>query len=48
YHAAKDIGVPLHLADLKAEKPLVLLLTTAGATLTAKQADYIWSVAAEK
>ncbi|HBZ8438620.1 ChaN family lipoprotein [Klebsiella aerogenes] len=48
YHAAKDIGVPLHLADLKAEKPLVLLLTTDGATLTAKQADYIWSVAAEK
>lgn len=48
YHAAKDIGVPLHLADLKAEKPLVLLLTTDGTTPTAKQADYTWSVAAEK
>lgn len=48
YHAAKDIGVPLHLADLQAEKPLVLILTTDSTTLTAKQADYIWSVAAAK
>ena len=30
YHAAKDVGVPLHLADLGAEKPLVVMLTTAG------------------
>ncbi|WP_426814548.1 ChaN family lipoprotein [Klebsiella sp. WOUb02] len=48
YHAAKDIGVPLHLADLGAEKPRVVMLTTDGTTLTAKQADYIWSVPAAK
>ncbi|MEG1213244.1 MAG: ChaN family lipoprotein [Leclercia sp.] len=48
YHAAKDIGVPLHLADLHAEPPVVVMLTTEGTTLTAKQADYIWSVPAEK
>ncbi|ROS04144.1 ChaN family lipoprotein [Raoultella terrigena] len=48
YHAAKDVGVPLHLADLGAEKPLVVMLTTDGTTLTAKQADYIWPVPAAK
>lgn len=48
YHAAKDTGVPLHLADLGAEKPRVVMLTTDGTTLTAKQADYIWSVPAAK
>lgn len=48
YHAAKDIGAPLHLADLNAEKPVVLILTTEGTTITAKQADYIWSVPAAK
>jgi uncharacterized iron-regulated protein len=42
YHATKDIGVPLHLADLGAERPVVLMLSTAGTTLTAAQADYIW------
>lgn len=44
YHAAKDVGVPLHLADLAVEKPVVVMLTREGTTLTAKQADYIWSV----
>lgn len=48
YHAAKDIGVPLHLADLNVEKPVVVMLTTEGTTLTAKQADYVWSVPVEK
>jgi uncharacterized iron-regulated protein len=48
YHASKDIGVPLHLADLKAGKPVVVMLTTEGTVLTAKQADYIWSVPAAK
>ncbi|MFK3707489.1 ChaN family lipoprotein [Klebsiella sp. NPDC088457] len=48
YHAAKDVGVPLHLADLQAPEPVVVMLTTTAATLTAKQADYIWSVAATK
>lgn len=48
YHAAKDVGVPLHLADSGAEKPLVVMLTTSGTALTAKQADYIWPVPAAK
>lgn len=48
YHASKDIGVPLHLADLQAGKPMVLILTTDGTSLTANQADYVWSVPAVK
>jgi len=48
YHASKDIGVPLHLADLKVENSVVVMLTTEGTTLTAKQADYVWSVPVEK
>lgn len=48
YHASKDIGVPLHLADLNAEQPVVLMLTTEGTSITAKQADYVWSVPALK
>lgn len=48
YHAAKDIGVPLHLQDLNGQTPVVLMLTTDEATLSAKQADYIWSVAVIK
>lgn len=48
YHASKDIGVPLHLADLNAEKPVVLMLTSEGTVISAKQADYIWSVPAAK
>lgn len=48
YHATKDIGVPLHLADLRADKPVVLMLTTEKTRLTIKQADYIWSVPAQE
>ncbi|MFY9997312.1 MAG: ChaN family lipoprotein [Leclercia sp.] len=48
YHAAKDIGVPLHLADLQVEPPVVVMLTTDGTKVSAKQADYIWSVPAQK
>lgn len=44
YHAAKDIGVPLHMADLHAEAPIVVMLTTDGTTVSAKQADFVWSV----
>lgn len=46
YHAAKDVGVPVHLADLNAEKPVVLMLSTTGTTLSQAQADYIWFVPA--
>lgn len=48
YHAAKDVGVPLHLQDLNGQAPIVVMLTTEGAALSAKQADYIWSVPAIK
>ena len=48
YHAAKDIGVPLHLSDLQVEPPVVVMLTTDGTKVSAKQADYIWSVPAQK
>lgn len=48
YHAAKDIGVPLHLQDLRATAPVVVMLTTEGTILTRRQADYIWSVPKQK
>lgn len=48
YHAAKGVGVPVHLADLNAEKPVVLMLSTTGTNVSAAQADYIWFVAAKK
>lgn len=48
YHAAKDIGVPLHLADLNVDAPVVVMLTTDGTAVSAKQADYVWSVPVAK
>ena len=48
YHAAKGVGVPVHLADLKAEKPLVLMLSTTGTQISESQADYIWFVPVQK
>lgn len=48
YHAAKDVGVPLHLADLNADKPVVLMLSTMGTKVGQAQADYIWFVPAKK
>ncbi len=44
YHAAKDIGVPLHVADLGASAPVVVILTGEGTTLTPLQADYQWAM----
>lgn len=41
-HAAKNMGVPLHIQDLRGDKPLVLMLATDDSTLTAGQADYVW------
>lgn len=41
-HAAKDIGVPLHLQDLRGEKPLVLMLATQDISVSSQQADYVW------
>lgn len=44
YHAAKDVGVPLHIQDLNGQPAIVLMLSTEGTTVTAAQADYVWSV----
>ncbi|MGY4525626.1 ChaN family lipoprotein [Pseudomonas sp. TE21394] len=47
YHVRKDLGVPLHLADLGAQgSSRVLLLAEAGAQVEAGQADYVWYTAA--
>lgn len=47
YHAARNLGVPLHLSDLdKHASPCVLMLAEQGAKITADQADYVWYVAA--
>ncbi|WP_421683666.1 iron(III) ABC transporter [Stutzerimonas urumqiensis] len=43
FHVRKDLGVPLHLADLGAQGPVrVLMLAEAGESVTATQADYVW------
>lgn len=43
YHAAKDVGVPLHVRDLTGgPAPLVLILAQQGATVTREQADFAW------
>ena len=47
YHVRKDLGVPLHLADLGAQgSSRVLLLAEAGEQVEAGQADYVWYTAA--
>ncbi|WP_061290810.1 ChaN family lipoprotein [Azotobacter vinelandii] len=43
YHVRRDLGVPLHLADLGgASGNIVLLLAEAGDVVEAKAADYVW------
>jgi len=43
YHVRKDIGVPLHLADLGAEGTTqVLMLAEVGQVVGAQMADYVW------
>ncbi|HEK1010562.1 TPA: ChaN family lipoprotein [Pseudomonas putida] len=47
YHARKDLGVPMHLADLGAEgQSKVLLLAEVGEQVEAGMADYVWYTAA--
>lgn len=48
YHAAQDVGVPLHMQDLNAKPAIVLMLSTEGSPITAAQADYVWYVPAAK
>lgn len=43
YHARKDLGVPLHLADLRAQgRSKVLLLMEVGEKVEPGMADYVW------
>ena len=43
YHARKDLGVPLHLADLDAKaEGKVLLLTEVGEAVEPGMADFVW------
>lgn len=47
YHARKDLGVPLHLADLGAKgQSKVLLLAEVGEQVEPGMADYVWYTAA--
>lgn len=47
FHVRKDLGVPLHLADLGAgEGNLVLILAEVGKQPAAGSADYVWYTAA--
>jgi uncharacterized iron-regulated protein len=47
YHARKDLGVPLHLADLGAKgASKVVLLAEAGEQVEPGMADYVWYTAA--
>ncbi|MGE7992702.1 ChaN family lipoprotein [Pseudomonas sp. NPDC089554] len=47
YHARKDLGVPLHLADLGAKgASKVLLLVEVGEVVEPGAADYVWYTAA--
>lgn len=45
YHAAKTMGVPLHMQDLApSSRPIVLMLAETGMNITLAQADYVWYV----
>ncbi|WP_439860950.1 ChaN family lipoprotein [Pseudomonas sp. MBLB4136] len=48
YHVRRDLGVPLHLADLGATQDTgVLLLAEVGSRVAAGQADYVWYTPAQ-
>ncbi|HEX8594115.1 MAG TPA: ChaN family lipoprotein [Pseudomonas sp.] len=47
WHVRKDVGVPLHMADLGVEEaPVVLILAEVGALVESASADYVWYTAA--
>jgi len=47
YHVRKDLGIPLHLADLGASgESKVLLLAEVGEQVEPGEADYVWYTAA--
>lgn len=48
FHVRRDLGVPLHLADLGApEGSQVLILAEVGEVVTAQQADFVWYTPAQ-
>ena len=48
FHVRKDLGVPLHLADLSAQAgSAVLILAEVGRAVDATMADYVWFTAAQ-
>ncbi|MGK8438056.1 ChaN family lipoprotein [Ectopseudomonas hydrolytica] len=48
FHVRKDLGVPLHLADLGAQAgSAVLILAEVGREVDASMADYVWFTAAQ-
>ncbi|KAF1070112.1 MAG: hypothetical protein GAK45_00910 [Pseudomonas citronellolis] len=48
FHVRRDLGVPLHLQDLDAEKGTqVLMLAEAGSVVTVQQADFVWYTPAQ-
>lgn len=47
YHVRKDVGAPVHLADLGAERgTLVLMLAQVGEEVSPQMADFVWYTAA--
>jgi len=45
FHAASNLGVPLHLRDLASgQQPVVVMLGEKGMNITRAEADYIWYV----
>lgn len=49
YHAAKSVGVPLHVQDLQpAALPTVLMLAEPGVQVDKQVADYLWITPAVK
>lgn len=48
FHVRRDLGVPLHLADLGgADDTQVLILAEVGETVSAASADYVWYTPAQ-
>lgn len=45
FHAASNLGVPLHIQDLDAhQRPVVVMLGEKGMHITKDEADYVWYV----
>ncbi|WP_312570692.1 ChaN family lipoprotein [Stutzerimonas balearica] len=42
FHARRDVGVPLHIADLGGPAPLVVMLAEVGEPVEPWQADFVW------